>query len=88
MKSAQVAKIAFAVLGTLIIAQYLSFEICAVVGVLVFISAVISAVILRKRESLLPKVLFSSALALGLMCCFYNLNVKDVKALDGSTHIV
>ena len=88
MKSAQVAKIAFTVLGTLIIAQYLSFEICAVVGVLVFIGAVISAVILRKGESLLPKVLFSSALALGLMCCFYNLNVKDVKALDDTTHIV
>ena len=40
MKSAQVAKIAFTVLGTLIIAQYLSFEICAVVGVLVFIGAI------------------------------------------------
>ena len=88
MKSAQVTKIAFTVFGTLIIAQYLSFEICAVVGVLVFIGAIFFTAILRKKESLLPTILFSSALALGLICAFYNLNVKDVKALNGSTHIV
>ena len=88
MKSTRLIRISFTIFSTLIIAPYIPFEICAVVGVLVFIGAVIATVILRKKESLFPTILFSSALALGLICAFYNLNVKDVKALDGSTHIV
>ena len=88
MKSAQIIKISFTVLGTLIIAQYLSFEICAVVGVLVFISGIITNIVLRKRESVIPAILLSSALALGLISIYYNLEVKDVKALNESVHVV
>ena len=88
MKTARIVKIAFTVLGTLIIAQYLPFEICAVAGVLVFIGAIIATAILRKKDALIPAFLFMSALAMGLMCVFYNHNIKDVKALDDTTHIV
>ena len=88
MKSARIVKISFTVFGTLIIAQNLSFEICAVVGVLVFIGGVVINIALRKRKSAIPLILFSSALALGLMCVHYNLEVNDVKALNDSTHNV
>ncbi len=73
------------VLFTLIIARQLNWRLCAVLGVICLLTALIIAFILPRKEKLKGLVLLSAAFALGLYSVRCAVYVEPIRALDGVT---